>query len=148
EVTGKGVSKDGRYKDMEVEFTEAVYRTVGAGKLKDVLASVKRAFESRPQPDRLETFDKQLAADTQERAAYAILASWLAILLYLWFRFGSWTFGLAAVLCLIHDLFFTMGIIAFTHYIHHGMPGVASFLLLQDFKIDLPAVAALLTLVG
>ena len=79
---------------------------------------------------------------------YAILASWGAILLYLWFRFGNWTFGLAAVLCLIHDLFFTMGIIAFCHYIHDWMPGLATTLGLHDFKIDLPAVAALLTLVG
>src|SRR5216684_3728026 len=79
---------------------------------------------------------------------YAILASWAAILLYLWFRFGNWTFGLAAVLCLIHDLFFTLGIIGFCHYIHEWMPGVASALLIQDFKIDLATVAALLTLVG
>ena len=48
---------------------------------------------------------------------YAILPSWGAILLYLWFRFGNWTFGLAAVLCLIHDLFFTLGIIAVCHYV-------------------------------
>jgi SecD/SecF fusion protein len=41
-----------------------------------------------------------------------------------------------------------MGIIAFCHYIHEWMPGVATFLALQDFKINLPAVAALLTLVG
>jgi SecD/SecF fusion protein len=79
---------------------------------------------------------------------YAILASWAAILLYLWFRFGNWTFGLATVLCLIHDLFFTMGAIALSHYIHHWFPGMAHILGIQDFKIDLPAVAALLTLVG
>src|SRR5439155_14676537 len=48
----------------------------------------------------------------------------------------------------IHDLFFTMGIIAFCYYIHRYLPGLASALLIQDFKIDLPAVAALLTLVG
>ncbi|TMQ34478.1 MAG: protein translocase subunit SecD, partial [Planctomycetota bacterium] len=76
------------------------------------------------------------------------LASWAAILLYLWFRFGNWTFGLAAVLCLIHDLFFTLGVIGFCHYIHEWAPGLASVLLIQDFKIDLPTVAALLTLVG
>jgi SecD/SecF fusion protein len=96
----------------------------------------------------LEVFDSQLAKDTQLRAMYAILASWAAILLYLWFRFGNWTFGMAAVLCLIHDLFFTLGGIAFSHYIHKWWPGLANFLLIQDFKIDLPAVAALLTLVG
>src|SRR5207237_5133006 len=53
-----------------------------------------------------------------------------------------------AVLCLIHDLFFTLGVIGFCHYIHEWAPGLASVLLIQDFKIDLPTVAALLTLVG
>jgi SecD/SecF fusion protein len=76
---------------------------------------------------------------------YAILLSWAAILLYLWFRCGSWTFGLAAVLCLIHDLFFTLGGIALCHYLNQLIPGFAG---IEDFKIDLPAVAALLTLVG
>ena len=79
---------------------------------------------------------------------WAIIASWAAILLYLWFRFGTWTFGAAAVLCLIHDLFFTLGIIAFCHWIVLWLPGVAGVLKIDDFKIDLPAVAALLTLVG
>ena len=51
-------------------------------------------------------------------------------------------------MCLIHDLFFTLGAIAVCHYIHESMPQLASALLIQDFKIDLPAVAALLTLVG
>ncbi|HET6573886.1 MAG TPA: protein translocase subunit SecD [Fimbriiglobus sp.] len=111
-----------------------------------VLAAAEKAFEARPIPDRLETFDPTLAADTANKALYAIFASWLAILGYLWFRFGSWTFGLAAVLCLVHDLCFTLGIIAACHYIHDNPVG--QFLLLHDFKIDLTAVAALLTLIG
>src|SRR5205823_2828333 len=97
--------------------------------------------------ERLENFDSQLAADTQQTALYAILASWAAILLYLWFRFGSWTFGAAAVLCLLHDLFFTLGVIAAAHYVA-GLPVFHNLLGVRDFKIDLPAVAALLTLVG
>ncbi len=121
---------------------------IDAAKLDRVLAGLTTEFQERPVPNRLETFDKQLAEETQSRAMYAIIASWGAILLYLWFRFGNWTFGLAAVLCLVHDLFFTLGIIAFCHYIHQFAPGLAGALLIQDFKIDLPAVAALLTLVG
>jgi SecD/SecF fusion protein len=113
---------------------------------KTILDDVEAAFAKAPQPERLENFDKQLAANTQERAMYAILASWAAILLYLWFRFGNWTFGAATVLCLIHDLFFTLGMIAVCHYIHDTWLGRA--LLIQDFKIDLQSVAALLTLVG
>jgi SecD/SecF fusion protein len=142
-VSDQQPDKDGRLSEMKVEFTEPVDRS----KLEQALAATKVEFANRPQPERLENFDSQLAAETQMRAMYAILASWAAILLYLWFRFGSWTFGLAAVLCLIHDLFFTMGVIAFSHWLH-VIPGVGRFLLLEDFKIDLPAVAALLTLVG
>ena len=120
----------------------AVQRSI----LEKVLKETKSAFESRPEPERLEVFDSQLAAETRTKAFYAILASWIAILLYLWFRFGNWTFGLAAVLCLIHDLCFTLGMIALCHYLA-VIPG-AGYLGIQDFKIDLATVAALLTLVG
>src|SRR5207249_9116184 len=86
------------------------------------------------------------ANETRFCAMWAILASWSAMLLYLWFRFGNWTFGLAAVICLIHDLFFTLGAIAVCYFVHGTVVGTA--LMLEDFKIDLPSVAALLTLVG
>ena len=47
---------------------------------KTALSAVQTQFSSKPQPERLENFDSQLAADTQQRALYAILASWVAIL--------------------------------------------------------------------
>jgi len=99
----------------------------------------------QPVSDRLENFDSGLAGEMQGRAISAIVLSWLAIVGYLWFRFGNWTFGVAAVLCLVHDLMFTVGIIAGCHYI---VSAFGNILLLEDFKLDLPAVAALLTLVG
>ncbi|HTU88975.1 MAG TPA: protein translocase subunit SecF [Gemmataceae bacterium] len=132
----------GRYSQMKVEPTQRMSRE----QFEKILTQTKEAFDSSPQPERLENFDAQLAANTQERAMYAILASWAAILLYLWFRFGNWTFGAATVLCLIHDLFFTLGFIAAAHYLHGTWLG--NLLGISDFKIDLPAIAALLTLVG
>ncbi len=114
--------------------------------LRKVLGEAQRSFESRPLPERLEVFDPALAASTRNDAMLAILASWLAVMAYLWFRFGSWQFGLATVVCLIHDLCFTLGCIAVCHYLHDT--AIGHFLGLQDFKIDLTAVAALLTLVG
>lgn len=143
-LEGLGREQEGHYQWIRVEFLQPM----DSAKLRDVLAATQEAFAKISQPERLENFDSQLAKETQKRALYAILASWAAILMYLWFRFGSWTFGAAAVVCLIHDLFFTLGIIAFCHYIYNWMPGVAGALLIQDFKIDLPTVAALLTLVG
>jgi SecD/SecF fusion protein len=132
----------GRYSQMKVEPTQKLDRE----QFEKILAATKSAFDTSPQPERLENFDAQLAANTQERAMYAILASWAAILLYLWFRFGNWTFGAATVFCLIHDLFFTLGFIAAAHYLHGTWFG--NLLGISDFKIDLPAIAALLTLVG
>jgi SecD/SecF fusion protein len=137
-----GNEDNGRFSKMRVELTDPLSRD----KFEDILKQTQEAFNKSPQPERLENFDAQLAANTQERALYAILASWAAILLYLWFRFGNWTFGLAAVLCLLHDLFFTLGIIAGAHYLHGTWLG--NVLAISDFKIDLPAIAALLTLVG
>ncbi len=119
---------------------------VEATEVRSILERVQETFNAQPQPERLETFDGQLASETQSRALYAILASWVAILVYLWFRFGNWTFGAAAVICLIHDLAFTLGAIACCHFVYDTAFG--QVLGLQDFKIDLPAVAALLTLVG
>lgn len=140
-VGDKTTEQGGRFTSMKLTLNP-----VPEEALKKALANASKEFSDRPQPERLENFDSVLARETQTRALYAILASWGAILLYLWFRFGNWTFGLAAVLCLVHDLFFTLGIIAACHWLAPTFLGRA--LLLQDFKIDLATVAALLTLVG
>ncbi|MCI0457534.1 MAG: protein translocase subunit SecD, partial [Gemmataceae bacterium] len=100
-LVGRGEPRAGRFTGMRLELTDAVDRD----KLTKVLEATRTEFAARPQPERLENFDSQLAAETQLRALYAILASWAAILVYVWFRFGNWTFGLAAVLCLVHDVF-------------------------------------------
>jgi SecD/SecF fusion protein len=143
-VTGEGSEKEGLFAQMKVTAP----RALSASKLDAILAALKKQYAENPQPERLENFDSHLARETQGRALWAIVASWGAILLYLWFRFGNWTFGLAAVLCLIHDLCFTLGVIAVCHYIDLYVPFLANILLLQDFKLDLAAVASLLTLVG
>jgi SecD/SecF fusion protein len=146
ELVGVGRGNgDGQFDKMKLAFTPDL-KSDQVAKVKTALERTRVAFEDRPAPDRLENFDSELAAQIRLQAMWAILASWAAIALYLWFRFGSWTFGLAAVLCLIHDLFFTLGIIAFCHYLHGTWFG--NLLQLEDFKIDLTAVAALLTLVG
>jgi SecD/SecF fusion protein len=161
-VTGVGEPVDGRYTKLRLDVSpltgggealsglkapEGSPERAGAlVALAEVTAGAKQAFDTTPEPERLEVFDSQLAKETRGRALIAITLSWLAILLYLWFRFGNWTFGLAAVICLVHDLCFTLGAIAACHYLHL-VPGL-EFLGIQDFKIDLAAVAALLTLVG
>jgi SecD/SecF fusion protein len=143
EVTGEGNNdSDGKYSVIKVSFGEGANAT----KVNEALDAAITAFSARPQPDRLENFDSALASETRFRAMWAVLASWTAILVYLWFRFGNWTFGLAAVICLIHDLFFTLGAIAAAYFVHGTIVG--DWMKIDDFKLDLPGVAALLTLVG
>jgi SecD/SecF fusion protein len=148
DLVGEEQPKEGRFKQMKLTFAPLSGNLTAEqiDKIRQALAAAETEFNRRPPPERLETFDSQLAAETRLRAMYAILLSWGAILVYLWFRFGNWTFGLATVLCLIHDLFFTLGLIAAGHYLHGTAVGNA--LLIEDFKLDLTAVAALLTLVG
>lgn len=138
-----GKSAAGRH----AEFQLVLLEPVPSEELTAVFENVRALYAANPQPERLDNFNASMAGATQGKAMGAIVASWLAIVLYLWLRFGNWTFGLAALLCLVHDLFFTLGAIAVCHYLV-GVPGLSALFQIQDFKIDLPAVAALLTLVG
>lgn len=146
EVSGEGKgTEEGRFPQMRLKFETKLDKEF-VPLVERALEQARINFEASPAPDRLENFDSQLATETRFRAMWAIVASWGAILLYLWFRFGNWTFGMAAVVCLVHDLFITMGCIAAAHFVHGTWIG--DLLMIDDFKIDLPAVAALLTLVG
>ncbi|MGH9748664.1 MAG: protein translocase subunit SecF [Candidatus Polarisedimenticolia bacterium] len=62
---------------------------------------------------------------------YAILGSVLGILAYVWVRFHRWTWGLAAIAALVHDVTIAAGAMALT-----------------GKEFSLPVVAALLTILG
>ena len=50
-------------------------------------------------------------------ALVATVASWLIIIGYLWFRFKSLTYGLAAVLAVVHDVLITLGAVAVSYWL-------------------------------
>ena len=97
--------------------------------------------------ERQENFGSTVAGETQTLAIIATLSSWLIIALYLWFRFKSLVYGLAAIIAVVHDVLITLGAVAVTYWLAN-IPGVSQFLLLEPFKIDLPMIAAFLTLIG
>ncbi|WP_422930991.1 protein translocase subunit SecD [Singulisphaera sp. PoT] len=88
-----------------------------------------------------------VASETQTLALIATVASWLIIIAYLWLRFKSLTYGLAAVIAVVHDVLVTLGAVAVSYWLAN-IPGVKEVLLLDPFKIDLPMIAAFLTLIG
>jgi SecD/SecF fusion protein len=91
-------------------------------------------------------FDAGIAGETAQLAVVAVILSWLAIVVYLWLRFGSVQWGLAAVVCLVHDVIIVVGLVAVSGWVWNTALGQA--LGMQSFKIDLAMVAALLTVIG
>ena len=86
----------------------------------------------------------KVAGNTKITALYALLASLVMIVLYVWVRFQNVAFGLAAVVALAHDVLVAIGCLALSRF-------AAPFLgwaLVDDLKISLDVVAALLTIVG
>jgi SecD/SecF fusion protein len=91
-------------------------------------------------------FDAQIAGETRGLAIVAIVLSWGAIVLYVWLRFGSIQWGLAAVICLIHDVIIVVGLVAVSGWLHDTFLGRAMGI--SSFKIDLAMIAAVLTVIG
>jgi SecD/SecF fusion protein len=100
----------------------------------------------REDPIVVVSFDAAIAGETAQLAIVVIIMSWLAIVAYLWLRFGSVQWGLAAVLCLVHDVIIVVGLVAASGWLFNTAVGKA--LGLASFKIDLAMVAALLTVIG
>lgn len=101
-------------------------------------------FNSAPYFPTISAVGGQIAKDTQLQALAAIIASLLGIITYVWIRFQNVAFGLAAVVALLHDVLIVLGFIAVSHYVS----GALGFILIDNFKISLPVVAALLTIIG
>jgi preprotein translocase SecF subunit len=95
---------------------------------------------SRPDPfKRVVSIGSTVAGEMKSRAALALFFACLAIIIYIWFRFGELKFGVAAVLTLVHDVLITVGAVAVAD--HYGN-------IFGDVKLNLPMVAAFLTLIG
>ena len=85
-----------------------------------------------------------MATNTRYLAFYALVSSWVLIILYLWVRFQGVAFGLAAVIALIHDVLVMLGAIAFSYY----LAPFFGWMYIDPFKINLPIIAAFLTIIG
>jgi SecD/SecF fusion protein len=113
------------------------------------LNNLAKALQNDPDLlfEQITKFGSNVAGETRNLAWIATVASWLIIIAFLWFRFKSLTYGLAAVIALVHDVLVTLGAVAVSYWLA-TIPGVREFLLIEQFKIDLPMIAAFLTLIG
>ena len=95
---------------------------------------------------RVTQIDPSVGGEQKQRALIAIVLSLSAIVGYIWIRFGSVRYGLAAIAALVHDVSITVGAVAACVYI--AGTGIGDVLLINDFKINLAMIAAFLTLIG
>ncbi len=94
------------------------------------IALVREALGAGVRYDRVEVVGPQVSSELFWNGMYALGASIIAIVIYIWFRF-EWQFGIAAVLAEVHDIISTVGLFA-----------------LLGMEFNLTSVAALLTLAG
>ncbi len=109
-------------------------------------AMVRDAMANESSLKSVTKFDAQVSGTMQQRALMAMGLSLLAVVGYIWLRFGSIRYGLAAIAALVHDVSIALGLVAISGWLA-TLPG-ADAILLSTFKIDLALVAALLTIVG
>jgi preprotein translocase SecF subunit len=136
-ASGLAVETDpARVKDTLAEF-------LGGGDFRGVLlasgvseTAASDVSLSEPFPS-LDIVGASVAQRLKDDALVALILSMLGIIVYVAFRFHSRAMGLSAVLCLFHDVAITLGVVA-----------IANVLGVVDAKINLPMVAAFLTLVG
>ena len=95
--------------DLEPEVAQAQLKTLASALQNDP----NLLFE------RITNFGSTVAGETRTLALIATVASWLIIIVYLWFRFKSLIYGLAAVLAVVHDVLVTLGAVAVTLLARH-----------------------------
>jgi len=105
------------------------------GELEGLSDDIKEALENRFGTDslevrRVEMVGPKVGEDLRKKGMLAVTFSLIGMLIYIWWRFEL-RFGVGAILCLLHDVSITLGALSLTHK-----------------PIDLPIIAALLTVVG
>ena len=119
---------------------------VSADDMEATLTGMQTQLSSSPLYDEVNTFASAVASEMKQSAIMAVIVSLIAIVGYIWFRFQRITFGLAAVVALTHDVLIVLGMVAVASWASGNVIGQT--LMLTDFRINLPMVAAFLTIVG
>jgi SecD/SecF fusion protein len=111
-------------------------------------AKISNAASLATTLSRITQIDPSIGAQAKVRALIAIILSLIAIVAYIWIRFGTARYGFAAIAALVHDVCITLGAVTGCYLLLTNIPAVANALLLGDFKIDLAMIAAFLTIIG
>ena len=111
---------------------------------------VRAALTQASSPASVQSFSPAIADTFRAQAVVAVSLSFLLILIYIWVRFGSVRYSLAAIVTLLHDVLTVIGLIALAEIVYdfEVTRNVARSIGVLPFKIDLSLVAAVLTIIG
>lgn len=122
----------------------ALSTSLDADATRRVIEKMEAAVNDTPVYLSANAIGGKVAGNTRVTAVYALLASLALIVLYVWIRFQNVAFGLAAVVALAHDVLIALAFLAASRYLARFL-GWAQ---VDEFRISLDVVAALLTIVG
>lgn len=111
---------------------------------------VREALTTSSTPASVHNFSPAIAATFQANAIAASILSFIFIGIYIWVRFKTPRYAIAAVVALVHDVVTVLGLIALSSFLYNteATHDLAVSLGLLPFKIDLNLIAALLTIAG
>ncbi len=149
DATLAGLADDGSVIDVDTSdqrpFTKWQADFPGGTDLVNkILARLEQKINERPVILQVSVIGGKVAENAKSDAMWAMAASLLGIIAYIWFRFQRVQYGLAAVVALVHDVLITLGAIAVSRWLAPAL----GILQIEEFKISLPVVAAFLTIVG
>jgi SecD/SecF fusion protein len=107
---------------------------------------VSEALAQQASLDSVSSFSPVVAQNLAANANVAVVLSMIFMLAYIWIRFGSLRYSTATVIGLAWNVCITLGFLAVAPTLARSAFGPA--LNIEEFRIDLNVIAALLTIVG
>ncbi len=121
-------------------FEVILHPTLG-DKFIEVKNALSKTVKLQTDPfTRVESIGPSVARTFKRDSFYALIASWIGIILYLAVRFDL-MFGLAAVIALIHDVLIAIGVTSVVAWLLPSSMGIS-------LDVGTTAVAAYLTIIG
>jgi SecD/SecF fusion protein len=160
-ITG-ALAKAG-HADIQVELSNPNYRQGSGARFKEwtvrltgldqaaaqqVFDALQTELNTTPLFPMANKIGGRVSGNMQSQALLATAICLLAVVGYLWLRFSTVSYGIAAGVALLHDVLVTIGMMALSAYVLWWVPGLAAALQLDAFQINLTIVAALLTILG
>jgi SecD/SecF fusion protein len=139
----------GDFMRLRVLLSKEDFEAHGVQLIADYETSIETASKRAGSPIALsenpfvsqDTMGPSAARELRDSTVWAMVISWILMVVYIWFRFHSVKFGAAAVLALVHDALLTLGVILVLHWIVPVSFGLS-------FEVNLAMLAGILTIIG